>query len=93
MKIVIIVLYLAAALLPFLGLLGIFRGAREEAKERAAAIAERASGVPTLGDVDVMIATSWGLPAATLERAKCDLWLIGTGLGCGAAASIWSLFL
>ncbi|KON72579.1 hypothetical protein M768_13815 [Cellulosimicrobium cellulans F16] len=89
----VIVLYVAAAVLPFMGLWGIFAGAREEAAARAAKIAERDHDLPTLGDSSDMILAAWSLPQKSLDRARRDLWLIGIGLGAGCVASIWSLFL
>lgn len=86
------VLYVVAAALPFWGVWGLFRSAREDLGARERLVAERGIEHMTFDDLDASMLKWWGRPARVMKHARRDLWRIGLGLAAGCVASIWSLF-
>ncbi|MBM7471712.1 hypothetical protein [Subtercola frigoramans] len=88
-----ILLTLASALLPLIGLVGLYRSAMAQRKEYDAAAPKSGEhNAMTIGQFNVLAQSQH---RAVVERpfaAKRDLVLIGGGIGLAAAASIWSLF-
>ena len=90
--IAIIALYLAAAVLPVLGLLHALGRVQGDLRRRV-----EETGLPVRDDVvrtaDLTALMRGQNPIARRRGLRRDLALVATGLACGAAASIWSLFI
>lgn len=90
--IAIIALYLAAAVLPVLGLLHALGRVQGDLRRRV-----ESTGLPandTTNRVADLTALMRGQNPVVRRRGLMrDLALVATGLACGAAASIWSLFI
>ena len=88
---VIIAMYAASAVLPILGLWGLYRTALSDAHTyRAAPVSADGEG-PTFGQFNVLVKF---LHEATLGRPQAamrDFIFIGLGVLLGAAASVWSV--
>ena len=90
--IAIIALYLAAAVLPVLGLLHALGRVQGDLRRRV-----ESTGLPA-DDREVRLADLTALtrglnPHTRRKGLLRDLALVATGLACGAVASIWSLFI
>lgn len=87
---VLVAMFAASALLPIVGLLGLWR----EAKDLAQAVLKAAGDDPeqtSFGQFDVLIRHQTRRARHGVLSASLDLIWIGLGVAVGAAASIWSV--
>lgn len=89
---VIVALYVAAAVLPLLGLGRLYRLALFEARRMKAAVRPTEGSGVSIGMFDTALPMVVGGLTSRPRAVVLDFVFIGTGLVLGAAASIWSLF-
>lgn len=91
-KAVLIFLYAASALLPVLGLMSISRSAVEVRNRLSVGQDPKDPDILKFGIVGLITTLALELKERP-DRVRRDLLMIGSGVICGSAASIWSLFL
>lgn len=90
---VLIALNVLAAVLPAAGIVRLLIRARWSLRQVEARVAERGHGVPTLGDLNLLIPNDIRDAARReVREVWCDVALVGGGLALGAVANIWGLF-
>lgn len=89
----IVLLYVAAAVLPLIGFGRVLVRLNGEIQERRRRIAERGHDELTYDDVDREVGKLMTATLAARRDVIADIVFVGLGLVAGAAASIWSLFI
>lgn len=84
-------LYIAAAVLPVLGLARALRPIRTAEKLRAQSGLPADDNVTRVVDMTAMLTDLH--PRARRRAFRIDMAIVSLGLACGAAASIWALWL
>lgn len=79
-------LYVAAAVLPAIAIIGAVRGA-------ARAVKKYDSNEMSYGALQLKVERQYAALVATLAAVRRNMWLAVTGLVAGAIASIWSIWL
>jgi len=84
-------LYVAAAVLPVLGLARALRPIRAAEQLRSASGLPADDEVTRIADLSAMMSSL--NPRARRRAFRIDMAIVSLGLACGAAASIWGLWL
>lgn len=93
MVILIVLLYVIAAVLPFLGAWRLWKKATAGSQELMKAPKSSVPGQASYAQNHALVHRGVSQALLAGESARRDLWLIGAGLSAGAIASIWSLFI
>ncbi|AWB85501.1 hypothetical protein [Mycetocola zhujimingii] len=97
--VLIILMYVLSALLPLLGLWGLYRTATRDAREYSAATyggpgqPNDEPDMPTIDQSAVLLQIAHRATEGRPQAAVADFVYIGLGVFLGAAASIWTLLL